>query len=77
MSEKRIVRLHDCAMPQRELTAEERLAVWQLIPQLRHRQHAFGAHAPVVYQHQGRCATYTGGRCNCARKPELALPGKN
>jgi len=70
-------RLHLHAMPQRELTPEERLAVWQLIPQLQHRQHAFGAHAPVVYQHQNSCGTYTGGRCNCVRKPVLALPGLN
>ena len=64
-------------MPQWELTLEERLAVWQLIPQLRHRQHPFGYHAPVVYQHQGKCGTYTGGHCDCARKPELDLPGLN
>ena len=77
MNEKRVMNLHDCAMPQRELTPEERLAVWQLIPQLRHRQHAFGAHAPVVFEHQTRCATYVGGKCDCVRRAQLDLPGLN
>jgi hypothetical protein len=77
MSEKREIRLHDCAMPQRELTGQQRLEIWKLIPQLRHRQHPFGYHAPVVLQHQGSCSTYTGGRCDCVRKAELDLPGLN
>lgn len=74
--ERRVVRLHSTAMPQRELTAEERLAVWHLIPQLRHRQFV-GVHAGIVYEHQSSCGTYTGRKCDCVRKPELALPGKN
>jgi hypothetical protein len=77
MSEKRSVRLHDCAMPTPELTAEQRLEIWQLIPQLQHRQHPWGYHAGVVYQHQGKCSSYTRGRCDCVRKAELDLPGRN
>jgi hypothetical protein len=77
MSEKRIVRLHDCAMPQREPTAEERLEVWRLIPQLQHHQHPWGYHAGVIFEHQTRCATYVGGKCDCVRRAQLDLPGKN
>ncbi len=77
MSEKRSVRLHSTAMPQRELTAEERLAVWRLLPELQHRQHPWGAHAPVVFVHRTSCASYQGAKCNCSPMAELALPGLN
>jgi hypothetical protein len=77
MSDKRSVRLHSTAMPQRELTAEERLAVWKLIPQLRHRMFPWGARAGVVWLHHLKCLTYTGGKCGCSPIGELALAGLN
>jgi hypothetical protein len=76
MKRRAVARIHDRAMPGPQLTDDERAAVWNLLYQLPHRQHPW-PHAGVVFVHQGRCATYVGGKCDCIRKPELDLPGKN
>lgn len=77
MSEKRVVRLHQTTMPERELSVSLRAAVWRLIPQLRYRQFPRGGRAPVAWLHRSHCHSYTGGKCDCSPICELALAGLN
>lgn len=72
---RRVARIHK--HKPREMTDRERIAAWELLPALKHRQYPWGARVPVVLLHRTCCPTYTGGKCSCDPIAELGLPGKN